>query len=193
MQRQEKAFLPTKWGNFDILAFAEDEQELMPHLAMIGDKTNLKEPVAVRIHSECITGDLFGSKKCDCGEQLNAAMQHIAERGGVLIYLRQEGRGIGIINKLRAYNLQASGMNTIDANIHLGLESDARSYEIAIEILQDLGIQSIRLLTNNPEKIEAIEASSIQLVERLPLIIPPKKENQDYLDTKQNQMGHLFD
>ncbi len=193
MRRQEKTFLPTKWGDFHMLAFAESENDLMPHLAMISLNTDISHPVNVRIHSECITGDLFGSKKCDCGEQLEAAMKLIAKEGGMLIYLRQEGRGIGIINKLRAYNLQAEGMNTIDANVHLGLEIDARSYEIAIGILKDLNIQAIRLLTNNPEKIEAIEASSIKLIERLPLVIPPKKENQDYLDTKQNQMGHLFE
>ena len=193
MRRQEKAFLPTKWGEFHIIAYAAEEDEPMPHLAMVSVRTDIGKPVNVRIHSECMTGDLFGSNKCDCGEQLDAALQHISQEGGVLIYLRQEGRGIGIINKLRAYNLQAEGMNTIDANVHLGLEIDGRSYEIAIAILEDLGIKAIRLLTNNPEKIEAIAASSIELIERIPLVIPPKKENQDYLDTKQNQMGHLFE
>lgn len=193
MQRQEKTFLPTNWGSFYMFAYAASEKDRMPHLAMMSTNTDVQQPVKVRIHSECITGDLFGSNKCDCGEQLDAAMQCIAESGGVLIYLRQEGRGIGIINKLRAYNLQEAGMNTIDANVHLGLEVDARSYEIAIAILKDLGITAIRLLTNNPEKIEAIETSSIHLTERLPLIIAPKKENQGYIETKQKQMGHFFE
>lgn len=192
MQKQVEAMMPTEWGNFLMKAYAEDSRELVPHLALVHETFNPNQPTLVRIHSECMTGDLFASKRCDCGEQLENALELSAAQGGMVIYLRQEGRGIGLINKLKAYNLQDEGLNTADANTHLGLEIDDRGYEIAIEILKDLGVTSIRLLTNNPEKLKAIEESSIKLVERVPLIMPAKKENKDYLDTKKNLMGHLF-
>lgn len=192
MKRQAEAVLPTNWGNFNIVAYSDSEEEQMPHLAMIHENLDVSNPVLIRIHSECMTGDLFGSKRCDCGEQLDRAMQLVAEKGGVIIYLRQEGRGIGLINKLKAYNLQDKGLNTVDANTHLGFEADGRQYKIAVQILQDIGIHAIQLLTNNPEKIEAIENSPIQIINRVPLFIKPQQENEGYLKTKQEIMGHLY-
>jgi GTP cyclohydrolase II len=186
------AKLPTEKGNFTMIAFAESENDWMPHLALVHENMNPNLPVLVRIHSECITGDLFGSKRCDCGAQLNQALDLAAQQGGILLYLRQEGRGIGIINKLKAYNLQDQGYNTIDANLHLGLEIDSRQYDDAIKMLLALDIQQIRLLTNNPEKLDAFDQANIQLVSREPLVIPPEKENQDYLATKLHKMGHLL-
>jgi GTP cyclohydrolase II len=178
-----------------MIAYAESADEWMPHLALVSEKTpaESQEPVIVRLHSECITGDLFGSQRCDCGEQLDYALQAIAEKGGILLYLRQEGRGIGIINKLKAYQLQDEGLDTVEANVHLGLEIDARQYGIALDMLRDLGVSRIHLLTNNPEKIGAFERSDIEIVDRLPIVVPPRSENESYLRTKRDQMGHLYD
>lgn len=192
VKKQAEALIPTPWGNFNMIAFAESEAEWMPHLALVHENCDISQPVLTRIHSECITGDLFGSKRCDCGEQLAKALEMAAAEGGVVLYLRQEGRGIGIINKLKAYKLQDRGLNTVDANIHLGLEVDARHYNIALEMLEALGVFRVRLLTNNPEKIEALEHSQVELVCRVPLIIKPQAENFKYLKTKQDEMGHLF-
>lgn len=192
MKRQAEANLPTEWGEFEIIAYSENENDWMPHLAMISKNTDLSKTVNIRIHSECITGDLFHSKRCDCGKQLDAAMKYIHENGGVLLYLRQEGRNIGIINKLKAYNLQDKGLNTAEANIELGFPADARDFKIAVEILEDLGIQSVNLLTNNPEKISFIKDSSIKLVHRIPLEINPEKENLEYLKTKKDFFGHFL-
>ena len=192
MKRQADATLPTNWGNFNMIAYADSFDEKMPHLAMVHEDFSAKNTILVRIHSECMTGDLFHSHRCDCGEQLDAAMQLAAKEGGIVLYLRQEGRGIGLINKLKAYNIQDTGVNTADANTHLGLEVDARRYDIAIEMLEDLSVKKINLLTNNPLKIEAFDNSSIKVVNRIPLIIPPKKENKGYLKTKADLMGHLF-
>lgn len=193
IKRQAEALIPTPWGNFRMLAYAESEEEWMPHIALVHEDFDPQEPALVRVHSECITGDLFGSKRCDCGEQLHYAFQQIAEAKGIMLYLRQEGRGIGIINKLKAYQLQDKGLNTIDANIHLGLEVDARQYGIAVAMLQDLDVTQLHLLTNNPEKINALDQSVVEVVSRVPIIIPPKAENEGYLRTKQQDMGHLFD
>lgn len=192
MKRQAEANLPTEWGEFEIIAYSENENDWMPHLAMISKNTDLSKTVNIRIHSECITGDLFHSKRCDCGKQLDAAMKYIHENGGVLLYLRQEGRNIGIINKLKAYNLQDKGLNTAEANIELGFPADARDFKIAVEILEDLGIQSVNLLTNNPEKVLFIKDSSIKLVHRIPLEINPEKENLEYLKTKKDFFGHFL-
>ena len=192
MKRQAEANLPTEWGEFEIIAYSVNENDWMPHLAMISKNTDLKKTVNIRIHSECITGDLFHSKRCDCGKQLDAAMKYIHENGGVLLYLRQEGRNIGIINKLKAYNLQDKGLNTAEANIELGFPADARDFKIAVEILEDLGIQSVNLLTNNPEKISFIKDSSIKLIHRIPLEINPEKENLEYLKTKKDFFGHFL-
>lgn len=192
MQRQVEANLPTDWGNFNILAYSDSPDDFSPHVVLAHEKMDPSRPVMVRIHSECMTGDVFHSRRCDCGEQLAKAIEMAAENGGVVIYLRQEGRGIGLINKLKAYNLQDTGLNTADANTHLGFDVDGRQYDLAVEILNDLGIRRIHLLTNNPLKIEAIEHSDIEIVSRIPLVIEPKKENHSYLKTKRELMGHLL-
>jgi GTP cyclohydrolase II len=192
MQRQVEAHLPTDWGNFNILAYADSASDLTPHVVLAHEQLDPSKPVLVRIHSECMTGDVFHSSRCDCGEQLGKALEMAAEQHGVVVYLRQEGRGIGLINKLKAYNLQDQGLNTADANTHLGFEVDARQYHLAVEILEDLGIRRIHLLTNNPLKIEAFENSGIEIVSRVPLLIAPKKENHHYLKTKRELMGHLL-
>ncbi len=190
--KQAEALIPTPWGDFNMIAFSENEEDWMPHLALVHKDVDPAQPVMVRLHSECITGDLFGSKRCDCGEQLAEALSLAAENGGVVLYLRQEGRGIGIINKLKAYQLQDKGLNTIDANIHLGLEVDARQYDIGVQMLEALDIKKIHLLTNNPDKIDAFDHSEVKVLSRVPLIIKPQKENLGYLKTKQDEMGHLF-
>ena len=191
--KQAEALIPTPWGDFRMIAFSNEETDWMPHLAMVHVSFNPNEPVLTRVHSECITGDLFGSKRCDCGEQLAKSMEMCAQEGGVVIYLRQEGRGIGIINKLKAYNLQDLGLNTIDANIHLGLEVDARHYDIAIQMLECMDIKQIKLLTNNPEKLHAFDKGPVEIVERVPLIIEPHADNYNYLKTKADEMGHFLD
>ncbi len=192
LHKQVQAELPTKWGNFIIYAYAQDREEQQPHIALIHKDVDKKQSVAVRIHSECITGDLFGSRRCDCGEQFEQSMKIIGENKGLMIYLRQEGRGIGLINKLDAYNLQDKGLDTFEANVHLGFEPDERDFQIAIEILNDLNINEIDLITNNPDKIAAIDRSDIRLVRRIPVIIPSKSENERYLKVKQDVMGHLL-
>ncbi len=190
--QQAEALIPTHWGNFRMIAFAENEHNWMPHLALVHEKFDPEKPILVRIHSECLTGDIFHSKRCDCGEQLDKSLEMTAKEGGIVLYLRQEGRGIGLINKLKAYNLQDLGLNTVDANIHLGLEIDARQYDIAVEMLLALGVKKVHLLTNNPDKIEALENSPIEVVSRIPLVMEPKEENYKYLKTKEKEMGHLF-
>ena len=166
-------------------------REEQPHLVLrnAGIGTDV---VNVRIHSECITGDVFGSTRCDCGEQLSASLNYIAEHGGVLIYLRQEGRGIGLVNKLKAYNLQDEGFDTIVANHQLGFSTDLRSYEAAIVILKHFAIQRINLMTNNPEKLDAFENSDIHVESRIPVVISPVADNQRYLQTKKDGMGHMI-
>lgn len=193
LQRQAETPLPTPYGSFQIIAYADEENNPMPHIAMVNEKTDVSQPVLVRIHSECMTGDVFGSLRCDCGEQLHEAMRKIGEEGGIVIYLRQEGRGIGLINKMKAYNLQDEGFNTAEANLHLGFEIDARDYDIAIRMLKDLGVRSIKLMTNNPEKVDSFLKSGIDLIDRVPLEIKPQQENYQYLQTKQTVMGHMID
>jgi 3,4-dihydroxy 2-butanone 4-phosphate synthase/GTP cyclohydrolase II len=190
--RQAEALIPTPWGNYNLLAYASTPEEWMPHLALVNENIDLTKPVLIRIHSECITGDLFSSKRCDCGEQLLAAMDKISNENGILIYLRQEGRGIGIINKLKAYQLQDLGLDTVEANLHLGLSIDARDFNIALFLLHDIGVKKVRLLTNNPDKIEIFNQSDIELVERVPLVIIPNAENRDYLQVKKERMGHIL-
>ncbi len=191
-KRQAVARIPSGYGEFDMYAYAHSAAEPMPHLAIVAPGYDPSKPVPVRIHSECMTGDVFGSRRCDCGEQLDAALHLAAEHGGAVIYLRQEGRGIGLINKLKAYNLQDQGLNTIEANTHLGFDADSRQYETAIFILADLGITQIELITNNPDKVAALQHSTVEVTGRIPLIIPPHKENRSYLLTKQELMGHLL-
>ena len=190
--RQAEALIPTPWGNYKLLAYASHPDEWMPHLALVHENIDFNQPVLIRIHSECITGDLFSSKRCDCGEQLLSAMDKISDEHGILIYLRQEGRGIGIINKLKAYQLQDLGLDTVEANLHLGLSIDARDFTIALALLSDIGVKKVRLLTNNPDKIEIFNESSIELVERVPLVIVPQEENRDYLRVKKERMGHIL-
>lgn len=187
---QGEASIPTKYGEFRMRAYSCSETDYIPTIVLINDQTKLDEPVHVRIHSECITGDLFGSMKCECGEQLDLSMKIISEKGGLIIYLRQEGRGIGIINKLHAYREQEKGLDTIEANKVLGLEIDARRYDTAIHILKQLQIKKIVLLTNNPGKMAALKEGGFESVERKSLVIPPKKENKRYLKTKKDKMGH---
>lgn len=192
MKRQVETFLPTKYGNFKMIIFSESENDIKPHFALCHKSVDVTKPVAVRIHSECLTGDLLGSNRCDCGEQLDTSLKMIGENKGVLLYLRQEGRGIGLINKMKAYNIQDTGRNTIDANTDLGFEPDQRKYPIAIAMLKDLGISEVDLITNNPTKIKALEDSSIKMVSRIPLIIAAKAENEEYLQVKKELMGHLL-
>lgn len=192
LQLQAEARLPTDLGQFKIMAFAENAQDWRPTLALVADGTDFSQPVNVRFHSECITGEVFHSAKCECGPQLDAAMAMMQRKGGVLIYLRQEGRDIGIINKIRAYALQDKGFDTVQANLEQGLPADGRDFSAGIEILRYLGISRINLLTNNPEKIAAIENSSLELVSVIPLRFEPNEENKGYLEMKRNYFKHLL-
>ncbi len=181
----EIASLPTKFGEFKIQSFKEGEKE---HLVIFTNGFS-KTPI-VRIHSECLTGDALGSLKCDCGEQLSFALSKIAKEGGMILYLRQEGRNIGLLNKVNAYALQDKGFDTVEANHQLGFSADERSYEIVEFILGHFGITRIKLLTNNPKKVESLEG--IEIIERLPIMIEANKHNKDYLQVKKEKMGHLF-
>ena len=184
--------LPTRHGLFTIHAF-EEPQTGQEHVALsMGDVANC-QPVLMRVHSECLTGDGFGSLRCDCGPQLEAAMQKVAEEGrGVILYLRQEGRGIGLVNKVRAYELQDQGADTVEANEQLGFAPDLREYSMCEDMLRHLGVTRVRLMTNNPLKVEALEKHGIQVVERVPLMTGRNPHNDQYLDTKQEKMGHLL-
>lgn len=194
IQKQASSTIPTKYGQWLLTAYAEDSNTYSPHLTFVHKPLELDNSsgVLVRIHSECITGDIFGSNRCDCGAQLDQAMNQISKEGGILIYLRQEGRGIGIIEKLKAYNLQDQGVDTFKANELLGHQADSRSYELAIKILKELGISKIRLLTNNPEKLKAFDKSAIQVIRRQSIIIEPNEDNKEYLESKEQIMGHLL-
>lgn len=187
-----KAILPTKYGDFHVKAF-DSEFPDFPHIALYTNGIDEKEVVDVRIHSECMTGDVFGSSKCDCGEQLDYAMRWMQEHEGIILYMRQEGRGIGLINKLKAYNLQEQGLNTREANVELGFEEDGRKYDVAFGMLKNLGISKIRLLTNNPLKINGLEDFGIEVIARIKIEIEPNETNKSYLHTKKNEMGHLLD
>lgn len=192
VQRLTSTRIPTRDGEFT-LALYENSQDDKDHLALIYGEVEENENVLVRVHSECFTGDVLGSLRCDCGEQLNASMRRVAESGcGVILYLRQEGRGIGLLSKLRAYDLQDEGFDTVEANRLLGHGADERDYTIAALMLQDLGVSSVRLLTNNPEKIESLEEHAIQVTERVPLEPHVNRHNADYLRTKVNRMRHLL-
>ncbi|MEO0071104.1 MAG: bifunctional 3,4-dihydroxy-2-butanone-4-phosphate synthase/GTP cyclohydrolase II [candidate division WOR-3 bacterium] len=184
--------LPTKFGEFRLVVY-EDKIDGYAHLALVKGEVKGKERVLVRVHSQCLTGDVLHSLRCDCGEQLSQAMRMIAEEGrGVLLYMRQEGRGIGITNKLRAYALQDKGLDTVDANLALGFQPDLRDYGIGAQILCDLGLSSIRLLTNNPKKIIGLAGFGLRVVERVPIVVKPNRRNLKYLVTKRDRLGHLL-
>lgn len=190
---QAEANVPTEYGNFRMIAFSENDNDWMPQMALVAENTDFSKPVNVRFHSECITGEVFHSKKCECGQQLDAAMKYTQENGGAIVYLRQEGRNIGIINKLKAYALQEKGFDTVQANLQLGLPADDRDFNVAIDILKILGIKDINLLTNNPEKIKYVENSEINLNERIPLQIKANENSKEYLQTKKDYFGHLLE
>ena len=191
-ERQADALIPTEWGNFKMVAYSDNAEDPSPHLALVHEDFEAfsDTPTVVRIHSECVTGDIFHSYRCDCGEQLAAAMQLAAQEGGIVLYLRQEGRGIGLINKLKAYRLQDTGIDTAQANIKLGFPEDARTYEMAAAMLADLGVKSVNLLTNNPLKMNELTKHGIKVSQRTPLIIASRPENRFYLETKRKMMGH---
>lgn len=193
VEREVCARLPTKAGEFQLYLYTNNRDN-KEHLALVMGDVHGKEDILVRVHSECYTGDVLGSLRCDCGEQLNCALHAIATHGGgVLIYLRQEGRGIGLLDKLRAYNLQDEGLDTVEANLALGHQPDERDYTIAARILNDLGIRSVRLLTNNPMKIEDLRQLGVPIVERVPLEATITADNIDYLFTKVRRMNHMLD
>lgn len=187
---QAQVTIPTKYGDFKTIAYASDPKDRMPHIVLIQPDTDLSDIVNVRIHSECMTGDVFHSHRCECGEQLDWSMKYMQKQTGIIIYLRQEGRGIGIINKLHAYVKQDEGYDTAQANKVLGFGYDDRTYEDAITILEDLGITKILILTNNPDKIEALENTKVRVLGRVPVEIESRLENKKYLETKKNFFGH---
>ena len=196
VQRLAEVRMPTIDGAFRMYAFIEAgaPEGAEPHIALVTGDLSGSKTVLARIHSECLTGDVFGSQRCDCGQQLDGALEQIAAEGrGVVLYLRQEGRGIGLLNKLRAYELQDEGFDTVDANHQLGFPADTRDYRIAADMLKDLGVEQVRLLTNNPLKISGLNRYGVEVVDRLPLIFEPNESNREYLETKRRRMGHLIE
>ena len=188
-----RAQLPTKFGRFDIVAF-KNNLDHKDHVAIVKGDVAGASRVKARIHSECLTGDVFGSLKCDCGPQLEAALQQIeGENQGIILYMRQEGRGIGLANKVKAYSLQDQGLDTVEANLHLGFDDDLRDYRVAARMLDLLEVDSVELLTNNPRKVEGLEEAGIRIARRSPIHIPANPFNIRYLRTKRDKSGHLFD
>lgn len=192
VKREVSVHLPTDFGDFQMIGYSNqlDDKE---HVAFVKGTIDPDQPVLVRVHSECLTGDVFGSHRCDCGPQLHAAIEHIEHEGtGVLLYMRQEGRGIGLLNKLKAYKLQEEGLDTVEANIKLGFRDDLREYGIGAQILRDLGVRKIRLLTNNPRKITGLGGYGLEVVDVLPIQLPMYEENRKYMETKKSKLGHIL-
>lgn len=190
VQRVAETVLPTKYGEFKTIAY-KSEVDPDEHVALVMGDISGESPVLVRVHSECLTGDVFGSMRCDCGEQLDMAMQMIAQEGrGVVLYMRQEGRGIGLHNKIRAYALQDTGLDTVEANVQLGFAPDMRDYGIGVQILADLGLRKVRLLSNNPKKVLGLKSYGLEVTETVPIICAPNPYNIHYLETKEKKMGH---
>jgi 3,4-dihydroxy 2-butanone 4-phosphate synthase/GTP cyclohydrolase II len=194
VRRVATANLPTRYGGeFKIIVY-ENDVDPMKHVALVKGDIQPEDEVLVRVHSECLTGDTFGSERCDCGDQLHAAMKRVEEEGkGVIVYMHQEGRGIGLVNKIKAYELQEHGRDTVEANIELGFKEDLRDYGIGAQILVDLGVRKMRLLTNNPKKIVGLQAYGLSITGRVPIEIEPTESNIRYLETKKNKMGHILE
>jgi len=192
VHRLAEAKLPTKYGEFKIIGYTNDVDQAQ-HVALVMGDVSGKSDILVRMHSKCLTGDVFGSERCDCGLQLSSAMEKIGQAGaGVIVYLDQEGRGIGLLNKLKAYALQDAGADTVQANQRLGFAPDLRNYGIGAQILRDLGLSSIRVMTNNPRKLVGLEGYGLEIVERVPLVTDPNHQNRAYLDAKRDKLGHLL-
>ncbi|MGB4415568.1 MAG: bifunctional 3,4-dihydroxy-2-butanone-4-phosphate synthase/GTP cyclohydrolase II [Paludibacter sp.] len=190
VEKGEKVNMPTTYGHFKLIPFRQISNGL-EHVALIKGEWDKDEPVLVRVHSSCITGDIFGSMRCECGEQLHKAMEMIEKEGkGVIVYMNQEGRGIGLMNKIKAYKLQEEGMDTVDANIHLGFDVDERDYGVGAQILREIGVSKIRLMTNNPVKRIGLEAYGLSIIENVPIEVVPNEYNAFYMQTKKNRMGH---
>ncbi|MGA9172504.1 MAG: bifunctional 3,4-dihydroxy-2-butanone-4-phosphate synthase/GTP cyclohydrolase II [Thermoactinomyces sp.] len=192
IHREVAVSMPTDYGEFTMVGYS-NEVDHKEHVALVKGEIDPNRPVLVRVHSECLTGDVFGSMRCDCGPQLHAALRKIEEEGtGVLLYMRQEGRGIGLLNKLKAYKLQEEGLDTVEANLRLGFRDDLREYGIGAQILRDLGVRKMRLMTNNPRKITGLKGYGLEVVEVVPIELPPNQVNRKYMETKKTKLGHLL-
>jgi GTP cyclohydrolase II len=188
-----RANLPTSYGSLEMVAF-KNNLDGKEHVAVVSGSIVGQEGVHTRVHSECLTGDVFGSRKCDCGPQLDAALHEIASRKrGVILYMRQEGRGIGLANKIKAYSLQDTGFDTVEANLHLGFDDDLRDYRVSAAMLHLLGVESVQLFTNNPKKVDGLRTNGVIVDQRVPLLIEPNEFNEEYLRTKRQKSGHLLD